>query len=324
MLAVEQEDRKVSVMPNSFSLVRLGAVVLISASVGVALAAEAMPELYFVDAHSQLPSGQDPAQIIPLMDQAGVWRTVLSARNDRDPRDVEALATLHPERIAAAVRSKGRSFVKNSREFEHLVSQQIEQPIYAALAEVLLFHAQKGTKAPRIEVAIDSPQARRLLEIALKKKWPFIAHYEFASAGRDKSRFMSEFKDTMRAHPDHPFALIHMGQLDADEARELIAAHGNIHFLMSHSNPAARSASGRQPWVNLFDGDALAADWQALISEYPERFMLAFDNVWPEDWGPHYVEQASLWRKALSALPADVSRAVAHGNAERLWRLPSR
>ena len=72
--------------------------------------ADGMPELYFIDAHSQLPRGFASSKIIPLMDKAGVWRTILSARSDRSPKDVANYAAKHPDRITAAVRSKGKSF----------------------------------------------------------------------------------------------------------------------------------------------------------------------------------------------------------------------
>ena len=308
---------------KSFCIALAAGAVVAAFAAKPALAGD-MPELYFVDAHSQLPGGLDPAKIIPLMNEAGVWRTILSARNDRDPEDVEKIANEHPDRIAAAVRSKGKSFIKNSPEFKKLISRQMSQPAYKAMAEVLLFHAQKGRKAPQIEVAIDSPQAQQLLDITIKKKWPFIAHYEFKAAGSDKSQFMGAFESTLRAHPAHPFALIHMGQLGADEAKRLIAAHGNVHFLMSHSNPVTRAENPGQPWANLFDGDQLSAEWLAVILANPERFVLAFDNVWPEHWGRLYLDQAVLWRNTLSKLAPAVAHAIAHGNAERLWNLPPR
>ena len=32
--------------------------------------------------------------------------------------------------------------------------------------------------------------------------------------------------------------------------------------------------------------------------------------------------QIELWRSALSDLSGEVARAIAHGNAERLWKIP--
>jgi len=285
--------------------------------------ADGMPELYFIDAHSQLPSGFAPSKIIPLMDKAGVWHTILSARNDRSPKDVANYAAKHPDRITAAVRSKGKSFNKNKPKFEELINLQLKQPIFKALGEVILYHAQKGNKAPEINVSLHSPQARMLLDVALERKWPFIAHYELRASGPAKSKILNSFKATARANPDHPFLLIHMAQLNVDEVKRLIAAHGNVYFLTSHSNPI-RDFSMRQPWTNLFDGERLLPRWTEVFLKNPNRFVLAFDNVWPENWDYQYLGQAALWRKALAKLPPGAAHAIGHGNAERLWNLTPR
>jgi predicted TIM-barrel fold metal-dependent hydrolase len=133
-----------------------------------------------------------------------------------------------------------------------------------------------------------------------------------------------ELERMLDAHPEEPFALTHMGQLRAAEGQRLIQAHPNIYFLTSRSDPLIirQAGQGRQPWVNMFQGSGLADDWSRLMVRYPERFALAFDNVWPEYWSDLYVERARLWRHALSKLPASVAQAIAHGNAERLWNIP--
>jgi predicted TIM-barrel fold metal-dependent hydrolase len=190
------------------------------------------------------------------------------------------------------------------------------------MAEVILYHAQKGSKAPEWIVPISSPQVRAALKAALERKWPFIPHIEFAAAfPRERKRFMADLEAMLRAHPDHPFLLIHMAQLDTEEAGRLIEAHPNVYFMTSHSNTLMVSKSA-QPWTNLFDGAELAPDWRKLILKHPDRFILAFDNVFAEHWGDYYLEQIALWRKTLKTLPAAVAHAIAHRNAERLWRLP--
>lgn len=298
--------------------------ILLGVGASTTVLADSFPDLYFVDAHSQMPGGLDIDTIIPLMDKAGVRRTILSARNDRDPQDVADFAAEHPDRITAAVRSKGKAFNKGSSKFGKFIKQQVKQPIFTAMGEAILFHAQKGKKAPKIDVAIDSPQSQLLLDIARKQNWPFIAHYEFAAASWNKSGYMEAFETTVKAHPDHPFVLIHMGQLDVDDVSRLIGAHPNVYFMMSHSNPVTIAKNSGQPWINLFEGQSLAPKWTAVMNAHPDHFILAFDNVWPEFWGDFYLKQASLWRTALSALNPDVAHALAHGNAERLWNLPPR
>ncbi len=290
------------------------------AAVGLAPPAKAAEEIPFIDAHSQVAAGLDLNEIIPLMDKAGVRRVLLSARNDRSPEEIADFAAAHPGRITAAVRTKGNAFNRNTRAFDALLQTQLGRREFSAMAEVILWHARKGNKAPEMIVPLDSPQAQKALSLALQKGWPFIAHIEFAAAGGDRDRFMEKFEATARSHPGHPFALIHMGQLDAAEASRLIQAHPNVYFLTSHSNPI-NTAESNQPWSNLFLGERLAPEWKALFIKHRGRFVLAFDNVFAEHWGVFFLEQAALWRRALADLPADVAHAVAHGNAERLWKL---
>lgn len=277
--------------------------------------------LPFIDAHSQMAKGLDPEKIIPLMDEAGVRVTLLSARNDRRPTDVLALAEKYPDRIVPMVRTKGKPFNTNTPDYYSFMEKQLGNPAFKGMAEVLLYHAQKGNKAPEIAVYPDEPQAAFAFDASLERGWPIIAHIEFASARGKRAEFMKRLKTLLAANPDHPVLLIHMGQLDADDVGMLLAKYRNLHFMTSHSNPLALK-EGRQPWTNMFKGKQLAPRWRELILEYPDRFVLAFDNVWPNHWGEFYLKQAKLWRKNLEALPPDVGHAVAHGNAERLWNLP--
>lgn len=57
--------------------------------------------------------------------------------------------------------------------------------------------------------------------------------------------------------------------------------------------------------------------------QHPDRFIFALDNVWGTHWKEFYLDQMEYWRKAMNDLPHDVAHAVAHGNAERLWGIPT-
>jgi len=173
-----------------------------------------------------------------------------------------------------------------------------------------------------VVVPPDAPQVQKALKAALAKGWPFIIHIEFAATNA-REVFMKKMEAMLEKNPEHPFALIHMGQLEAKDAAPLLAKHANLHFLTSHANPIKKAKSS-QPWIDPFDGgQSLAPRWKALFTKYPDNFIFAVDNVWEDDWGDNYVKQAALWRKALAELPADVASKVAHGNAERLWKLPT-
>lgn len=278
-------------------------------------------DIPLIDAHSQMAGALDESVIIPLMDEAGVRRTILSARNDRPPTDVLNFAASHPDRITAAVRTKGKFFNYNKPKYYTFMKKQLGNPGYQAMGEVLLYHAQKGKKAPEISVYPDEAQATYALDVCLERGWPFIVHIEFKAARGKRAVFMEKLEAMLTAHPEHPFVLIHMGQLEAGEVKRLLAAHDNLHFMTSHCNPLSVKGGG-QPWVNIFEGKSIKGEWRALMEAYPDRFILAFDNVWANFWGEFYLKQTRLWQKALSELPPDVAHAIAHVNAERLWDLP--
>jgi murein DD-endopeptidase MepM/ murein hydrolase activator NlpD len=284
-------------------------------------------EIPLIDAHSQLDQGVRTDLVISLMDEAGVSRTILSSlRSLRRTRDVVDLARAHPDRITASVGMKVKSLFEGAPEGFEFLRRVVTMPIFGAMSEAMILHAQKGNKAPYIAVDIDAPQMREALAVAMKRTWPFEIHIEFAYARstRQYSARMQALERLLRAHPGHPMALTHMGQLSSTEAARLIGAHRNIHFLTSHANTVfIDGRAGTQSlWTDLFAGRAIARDWKSLMLAHPDRFVFALDNVYADDWGNAYLRQVRLWKAALADLPAEVAHAVAHRNAERLWNLP--
>lgn len=274
-----------------------------------------------IDAHSQVDHTVDLAKVIRLMDKGGISRVILSARGRLKPRQLIEFAARNPGRVTAAVRTKGKIYVENDPRYYQLLRKQLAMPEFGAMAEVILWHAKKGNKAPQWVVPIAAAQVQAPLNAALERGWPFLAHIEFAAAGSDRIAYMADLEKMLNDYPAHPIGLIHMGQLPPREVRRLIEKHANVFFLTSHANTIVVSKS-RQPWINMFDGRKLKPAWKDLIVRYPDRFVMAYDNVFAEHWGRYYLKQIALWRKALADLPHDVAHAVAHGNAERLWRLP--
>lgn len=282
-------------------------------------------DLPIIDAHSQFDENVPAARLIEFAARAGVSRVLLSARGRVTTAQVAHLGAEHAECIVPSVRTKGRAYDENRQGYYKQLEEQFAEPGFRAMSEILLVHAPKGRLAPEVNVAADAPQAMEAIQRAIDKGWPVVLHYEFRWLGRERgdaerAKRMAELKTLLTRYPDHPFALIHMAQLDAGDAAELLAAHRNIVFLTSHANTIAVNDS-RQPWTHMMAGDDLASDWKALVLRYPDRFVLALDNVWAEHWSEKYVEQTGLWRKVLGKLPSEVAHAVAHGNAERLWKL---
>lgn len=277
-------------------------------------------DLYFVDAHSQLDANFEPDEVLQKMDQGGVYKTILSTRGGRKLNDVVKLARRFPERIIPCIKIKGRHYQDDTRKYYKKLTKRVNSGKFGAMGEVLLYHAQKGNLAPEVHVRASDKRVQTALQYAIDNDWPFIVHIEFASLGSgDRDAYMNELEILLKENPGHPFALIHMGQLETDEVARLIQLHNNIYFMTSHADPVV--ASSNQPWINMMDGNRFKPKWQALIQSHPERFIFAIDNVWTHQWRNTYMEHIRLWRSALSALPDKVAHAVAHGNAERLWKL---
>ena len=277
-------------------------------------------ELYFVDAHSQVDHKVVPLKKVKsIMEQGGVSHTILSARGKLTGKNLLAFASQYPEHITPAVRTKGGPYEAGSAKYYKALKAQVASRKYSAMAEVLLYHAKKGNKAPEVIVYPDDKRVQVALNYAIKNGWPFVVHIEFASLqGEKRKKFMRAFKQMLDQHPEQAFILTHMGQLSRDRCLRLIKNHKNVHFHTGWTNPVAVESSN-QPWTNVFEGDRLAPEWKDLFVQYPNRFIFALDNVFAEHWGDFYRRQMNYWKRGLAELPTDVSHLIAHGNAERLW-----
>ena len=63
-------------------------------------------------------------------------------------------------------------------------------------------------------------------------------------------------------------------------------------------------------------------EWQNLISDYPDKFILGFDNVFAGNWRNRYRVDVNIWRRGLAQLDENLARQFACENAKRLWTLP--
>ncbi len=282
-------------------------------------------ELYFIDAHSQVDHNVVPInKVISLMDSAGVRHTILSARGNIKGKILLRLSKENPGRITPAVRTKGKPYNTGSRKYYEILTKQISTKQYYAIAEVLIYHAKKGNKASEVMIFPNDNRVQGALNYAIENGWPFIVHIEFASLyGEMRKNFMRAFKQMLDQHPEQPFVLTHMGQLSKNRCLRLIKNHNNLYFHTGWTNPAAVESSN-QPWTNIFEGNSLAPKWKDLFIQYPDRFIFALDNVFAEHWSDFYLEQMKYWKREFAKLPADVSHMIAHGNAERLWRIAPR
>ena len=286
--------------------------------------AEGSSDLYFVDAHSQIDHKVGGVDVVlKRMSDNNVTTTLLSARGKISWREIIDWSSEYPTRILPLIRSKGKHYQNNTPKYYKEVRKQIKAGKFVGAAEILVFHAQKGNKAPKVAVDFNDERVSLLVTESLSRNWPVVIHIEFASLnGRERQGYLEGMSSLLEKHPKHPFVLIHMGQLQHQQVQELIEHHPNLYLLTSHTDPVTVNNS-KQPWVNIFslDGQHFKEHWKNLFIAYPDRFIFALDNVWDHHWQESYDKKMKCWRTALSELPENSAHLIAHGNAERLWKL---
>lgn len=77
------------------------------------------------------------------------------------------------------MRTKGREFVENRPGYYALLTEQIKEPAFRSMSEILLGHAPKGKRAPEVNVAVETPQVREAVKHVIYKGWPVVLYYEF-------------------------------------------------------------------------------------------------------------------------------------------------
>jgi predicted TIM-barrel fold metal-dependent hydrolase len=281
--------------------------------------------LYFVDAHSQMDQGVDEARVLSLMDHGGVYRTLLSNHLQRPPESIWDFAKRAPGRIIPMLRTKGSHGGRNAASrWRAQRSAELASGAYRGIAETLIWHQGEPELGIReVRLNVDDELVRSAVDIARQHDWPFIAHIEFGSlAGEERDGYMRDLEALIARNPQLPIAMIHMGQLPPNDVARLIDAYPNLYFLGSHSNPIFSRIDTVKHWQNLFAERLIAPQWRPVLVAHPDRFLFALDNVFAGQWVPRrYLGQMTLWWCALGRLSPGVAHAVAHGNAERLWKL---
>lgn len=300
-----------------------------------ATAVLAQQNLPIIDAHSQFDQNVPNEQIIAVIERAGVSRVLLSARMEESVESrALGLARVRPDLISVLVASKWDRY-QRADQFVPSFVQRAKNPAFAGMAEMLVTHAphdQPQLKFAGLQIPLDAPQIKAGIRVARQHGWPLILHLEFVDMGDDAAQqYLAALEKLLRENRDLPVGLIHMGQLNQPKVAALLAAHENLFLLTSHADNITAIATRRTiergmkvqtGWINMFAGRALRPEWKELMFRYPDRFVLAFDNVFPNSWSEQYTRRVAAWRDALSDLPPEVAHKIAHGNAERLWKLP--
>lgn len=181
---------------------------------------------------------------------------------------------------------------------------------YAGIGE---FHLIAGLGPGR-----DHPMVQGLIELGIEFDVPLLVHIETSS-----HRF---FLPLCKRHPRARFLLAHAGGLlDATAMGALLHACPNVWTEFS-----ARD-SWRYIESQIVDADGhLLAAWRDVIEEYPDRFMVGSDPVWPVEYLHNWDEADTGWqrldeflnfhRRWLKDLPPSLAEKLRLTNARRFFR----
>lgn len=289
------------------------------------LPAMAAAQLPVIDAHSQFDHTISPQHLVKTLREADVQRVLLATRGRAELQTLTGLARQHPGCVVPMVRSKSNAYTQGTKGYYRQLEEQLAEPEFKAMAELILTHNQKGNRADEVYLPAAAPQVQAAVGAAKARQWPVVLHYEFRWIAQELGAAelqakLAELRSVLRSLAPLPVGLTHVAQLDAVQARALLQEHPNLFLLLSHANSLINDGS-KQPWTNVVESGVIGAEWVALMQQYPRQFVLALDNVFPEHWSSLYAQQVALWRQALGALGPELARAIAHDNAVRIYRL---
>ena len=295
----------------------------------------------FIDAHSQAGPLITDEQVSSQINKNDVDLTLLSIRGKHKTvtQRYKNIKRLTQNKIEYLIPTKLRGFSRKKQStdiaikgIEILKKQAIKNNIdYAGFGEIIVQHAPHNhskLKYDGINNDFNSKRILRAIDIVLKDNKPVILHVELNDYEKDSKKILSQLVKLAKKYPNDNFLLMHMAQIEFNEAKFIINKTNNVHFITSHADNKAKKrmkknkGKSQQGWINLFDkNDNLQKNWINLMNKNPKRFVLALDNVWDGHWLRGYGKQIYMWRKALASLNKDSAVQIACRNAKTYFRL---
>lgn len=230
-----------------------------------------------------------PTEVLAILREAGAQRAVVTGR---PPEQALVLYTKAPELIIPLLgvyrTASDKAHWTEDAALPGRVEQQLATGPWRGLGELHLFAAQRH-----------NPVFLRLVEIAARNELPLLMHCDPVVI------------DRLFDHaPDATVIWAHAGAYPYPPLlRDYLARYPQLHLDLSVRDERIAP-----------DGELLP-EWEELLLEYPDRFLVGVDTYRTERWG-EYDRVATQIRGWLEDLPGDVAVAVARQNAIRLFGPP--
>jgi len=304
-----------------------------------------MAEIYngtLIDAHSQKGSLISAEQLSKKINEVDVDYTLLSFRQtpSKIKQDLKIIQNSTSDKVRYLIPTKLFKFTQKNSDPKLLINQlkkfvsnmKKSNVDYVGFGEIIVQHAphnHKKLKYEGINLDLSSKRIKGAIDIVLGDKKPVILHVELNDYENDSKKILKQLIDLANKNPDDNFLLMHMAQIEFDEAVLIIKQTNNVHFITSHANnetfkkmkkrEIGHSQSG---WINIFDKDNnFKKNWMEIMNNNPRRFVLALDNVWDGHWLKGYATRVYIWRKALSSLDKQSALLIGCENANSYFNL---
>lgn len=269
-----------------------GLLLLLAAAAAVLPApAPAADRLPIFDAHVHYSDAAwpayEPAAILNILEAAGVARALVSSTPDDGTLKLLAAA---PERIVAELRPyrgaiHAGNWFQDAQGLAYLEAR-LAKGVYRGIGEFHL-HDVAAAEAPLVAAVARLAAARGLIVHVHSDASPVRALYSAA--------------------PGLKVLWAHAGMSEGpDRVGEMLDTHANLCTELSFRAH------------DIAPGGVLDAAWRALFLRHRDRFLVGSDTYTTSRWG-EYAALIGEHRRWLAQLPQDVARAIAYGNAVRLY-----
>lgn len=279
------------------------------------------------------------------MDHFGIAKAILSppplppgARRAR-LSDLSAIARQHPRFAFAAGGESLNPILQDtpadrvSADLMHhfrAIAEEIVAAGAASFGELAAEHFSSGRgRHPYESSPPDHPLLLALADLAARYGMPIDLHMEAVPEdmlfppnrprGPNPERLsanIARFERLLDHNPEARIVWLHAGwDLTGERTlslmRALLERHRNLAMSIKSDHSGARMTAPFSP-----DSGDIRPGWIAMLSAFPDRFMIGSDQFVGED-----TERLEQSRRLVDALPRDVKQLVASENARRVYRL---
>ena len=229
-----------------------------------------------------------PAQILAILDRAGVRRALVSSTPDDGTLKLYEAA---PQRIVP--------FLRPYRSREDMGSWHSDPAIQAYVEERLRRGVYKGIGEFHLAAAqVEAPVVQRCAELAARQQLFLHAHVDDVAMER-----------LLQRYPQVRFLWAHAGMSgSAATVTQLLERFPTLWVELALRTDVA-------------PGGTLDPAWRDLFLRYPDRFMVGTDTWVTSRWET-LVEGMQTTRRWLDQLPHNVAEQIAYRNGERLFGTP--